>query len=175
MELQVTITPELTLQLLGCVYYGDPFHQAKEWAIENEIGKLWQRFMNLCQKYSNLLAGISSQPNIGYEVHIEPEEYLATRKYYVFAGVQVTSIQEIPLEMFVKVLPKTRYATFTTKVADEKTGLYVLKEWLPQNGLEQAYPYIIEAYNAERFRGVDDPQSEVDWYIPVKEKPQHVL
>jgi AraC family transcriptional regulator len=169
------ITRELALQLLGCVYYGDPFHQAKEWTIENEIGQLWQRFMKLAQKYPSLLAGISSPNNLGYEVHIETEEYLTTRKYYVFVGVEVTSIEEVPLEMFVKVLPKTRYAVFTTKVDDKETGLHVLREWLPQNGFEQAYPYIIEAYSPERFRGVDDPQSEVDWYIPIKEKLKHGL
>lgn len=166
------ITRKLSLKLVGCVYYGDPFHHGEEWTVENEVGKLWQRFMSLSQKYSSLLAGISAKKNSAYEVHIEPEEYRTTKNYYVFVGVEVTSIEEIPLEMFVKVLPETRYALFTTKLKDKHLAAQVLENWIPQNGYEQAYPYIIEAYDANRFRGIDDVTSEIDWYLPVKEKAQ---
>jgi len=166
------ITRNLSLKLVGCVYYGDPFHHAKEWKIENEVGRLWQRFMSLSQKYSSLLSRISAKKNVAYEVHIEPEEYRLTKNYYVFVGIEVTSIEEIPLEMFVKVLPETRYALFTTKLKDKHLAEQVLEKWIPQNGLEQAYPYVIEAYDANRFRSIDDATSEIDWYIPVKEKTQ---
>ena len=66
------------LKLLGCVYYGNPFHSAEEWSYENEIGKLWNRFGELTYKYSKLLKGISIDRDIAYEVHLEPEEFKKT-------------------------------------------------------------------------------------------------
>jgi AraC family transcriptional regulator len=140
----------------------------KEWTIENEIGKIWQRFMSLAGKYSSLLSKISTS-NTCYEVHIEPEEYKTTKNYYVFVGIEVASIKEVPLEMFVKILPATRYAQFTTKTSNKDAGATIIREWLPHNGYVQVYPYIIEAYDSTRFKSVDDPESEIDWYIPVKE------
>jgi hypothetical protein len=41
------VTQKKRLQLLGRTYYGNPFHSAKEWNTENEIGKLLKRFENL--------------------------------------------------------------------------------------------------------------------------------
>ena len=167
--MEPTITQKMSLQLLGCVYYGNPFHSAEEWTIENEVGKVWQRFMNLASKYPSLLSKIGINNNISYEIHIEPEEYKTTKNYYVFVGIEVNTIKEVPLEMFVKILPETRYLKFTTKISDKDSGAYILKEWMPQNGYMQAYPYVIEAYDHKRFRGLGDSESEIDFYIPVKE------
>ena len=82
-----TILEEKTFKLLGCVFYGDPFHSAKEWTYENEIGKLWQRFAKVSYKYSILLKKICTDVDIGYEIHLEPEEYKETRNYYVMVGM----------------------------------------------------------------------------------------
>ncbi len=162
------VTQKKKLQLLGCAYYGNPFHSAKEWNTENEVGKLWKRFANLAGKYSSLLSKISTS-SIFYEIHIEPEEYGATKNYYVFVGIEVIDIREMPLEMVLKILPETRYVQFTTKATSKDTGAVILKEWIPQKGYMQAYPYVIEAYDSNRFKSVDDSESEIDWYIPVKE------
>jgi AraC family transcriptional regulator len=162
------VTQKKRLQLLGCTYYGNPFHSAKEWSTENEIGKLWKRFENLSGKYSQLLSKISTS-TIFYEIHIEPEEYRTTKKYYVFVGIEVIDIKEMPLEMVLKILPETRYIQFTTKATNKDTGAAIFKEWLPRKGYMQAYPYIIEAYDSNLFRSMDDSESEIDWYIPIKE------
>jgi AraC family transcriptional regulator len=163
-----TVTEKRKLQLLGCSYYGNPFHTAKEWDTENEVGKLWKQFMNLSIKYSNMLSRNCTSP-LGYEVHIEPEEYSTTKNYYVFIGVEAANIQEMPLEMVLKILPETRYVKFTTKVANKDVGVAIFREWMPRNGYIQAYPYVIEAYDSNRFKSVEDNESEIDWYIPVKE------
>ncbi|MFW9904591.1 MAG: GyrI-like domain-containing protein [Candidatus Thorarchaeota archaeon] len=157
-------------RLLGCVYYGDPFHEAEEWSYENEIGKLWQRFMDLSfKKYARLLRKICVDNNIAYELHLEPEEYMNTKKYYVFIGMEVESGEEVPLEMFIKVLPKIDYIVFTTTIENkQEQGRYIYKTWLPENGLVQSFPYIIQLYDQRRYRGLEDPKSEIDWYIPVK-------
>ncbi len=170
MTIKPEITPERTFNLLGCVYYGDPFHSAEEWSGENEIGHLWQRFMGLAYKYSILLNKIRVGSQIGYELHIEPEEYKKTKQYYVFVGIEVSSVEEAPVEMFIKTLPTTKYLVYTTKVHDANAVEYLFKDWIPKNGYEQAYPYIIQAYDNKRFKGMDDKDSEIDWYIPIKKK-----
>ncbi|MFX0124153.1 MAG: GyrI-like domain-containing protein [Candidatus Hodarchaeota archaeon] len=156
-------------KLLGCVFYGDPFHEAEEWSYENEIGKLWNRFMTLYHKYASLMKKICVDSNIAYELHLEPEEYMKTRNYYVLVGVEVDTIAEVPLEMFVKVLPKLNYVVFTTTLENKlERGGYIYKTWLPEKGYEQIFPYLIQMYDQKRYKGLEHPESEIDWYIPVK-------
>ena len=73
------IVEEKVFKLLGCVYYGDPFHSAKGWDPENEIGKTWIRFGNLYYKYKDFLETIKSGEYSGFEVHIEPDDYKKPR------------------------------------------------------------------------------------------------
>lgn len=154
---------------MGCVYYGNPFHNAKEWSYENEIGKLWERFGTLVYKYRSLLKKISLENDIAYELHLEPEEFKKTMNYYVFVGMEVIKTDEIPLEMFVKILPKTNYVVFTTTMEDKfEMGGYMYKKWLPEHNYEQCFPYILQMYDRKRYTGLEDPKSEIDWFIPVK-------
>ncbi|TXT67072.1 MAG: hypothetical protein BAJALOKI1v1_190015 [Promethearchaeota archaeon] len=158
-------------RLLGCVYYGDPFHfhSKKEWTYENEIGLLWKRFGGLIRKYSILLDKINANPEFGYEVHLEPEEYRETKQYYVIVGIEVNNIEEIPLEMFIKILPRTDYILVTTKVNSSNTEIQDLyDEWIPKNNYQNSYPYLIQAYEQKRYFGLENPASEIDWYIPIK-------
>jgi len=163
------ILEEKSFQLLGCVFYGDPFHSAKEWTYENEIGKLWERFGKLSYKYSKLLGKISTERNVAYEIHLEPEEFKKTKEYYVMVGMEVDNLDEIPLEMFIKIMPNSTYVVFTTTMEEKfKKGAYIYREWIPENGWKQSFPYILQGYDGARYKGLDDPKSEIDWYIPVK-------
>ncbi len=165
------IIEEKSFAFIGCVFYGDPFHAAKEWTIENEIGKLWQRFMKLAFSRKNWrLIKKAANSTISYELHIEPEEYIETRNYYVFVGFEITDYPEVPLEMFLKTLPRIKYLTFTAKAIDLDSGEYYFKNWLPQSKYEQAYPYVIQSYDAQRFKSLEDEESEIDWFIPIKQK-----
>jgi AraC family transcriptional regulator len=167
--MEVSILEEKSFRLLGCVFYGDPFHSAEEWSIENEVGKLWQRFGALTYKYNLLMNKISLDTNIAWELHLEPEEFKETKNYYLMVAMEISSIDEIPLEMFINILPKTTYAVFTSTMANKfETGGYVYKEWMPRNGYEQGYPYVLQMYDRRRYKGLDDPKSEIDWYIPIK-------
>ncbi len=47
-------------------------------------------------------------PNLGYEIHIAPEEERGTKNFYIFVGVEVEKLDVIPIEMFGKVLPLLR-------------------------------------------------------------------
>lgn len=164
-----------SLHLLGCVFYGDPFHDAKEWTYENEIGALWNRFMRIYSKYRYLLDSINNDRDIGYEMHLEPSEYETTRKYYVFVGLAIKNLSEIPLEMYYKPLPQVQYLQFTTKTQDHAKSEYIFRKWLlnEESSYRQAFPYVIQMYNSRRYRGLEDPTSEIDWLIPIQERPKN--
>jgi AraC family transcriptional regulator len=49
-------------------------------------------------------------------------------------------------------------------------GEYICQEWLPNSEYEEAYPYLMLAYYKSRYYGLDDENSEIDYYIPVKLK-----
>jgi AraC family transcriptional regulator len=150
--------------LVGMVFYGDPFKNQAGWSQENEIGKLWKRFVAREKTIKNRVG------NGGYEVHIEPEEYEETKNYYVFVGVEVEKVENLPLEMFTKILPATKYAVFTLKGKEITSNWQdkIYKEWLPQSGYEEAHKFTIEYYD-DRFKGIDNTESELDIYVPIKQ------
>jgi len=123
-KIEYKIIQERSFMFIGCVFYGDPFHSAKEWNIENEIGKLWKRYGELLRKNWSSLKEFLVDFNISYELHIEPKEYVETRNYYVFTGTEIREYEKVPLEMFIKILPKTRYLMFTAKAIDLDSGEY---------------------------------------------------
>ena len=160
-----------SFKLLGCVYYGDPFHSAKGWDPKNEIGNTWNRFGYLYGKYKEFLDRIREGNVFGYEVHIEPGDYTKKKKFHVFVGLEVKSLDFFPLDMFYKELPKTKYLFFSTKYRGEECE-YIFSKWLPESKYEQSYPYIMQSYSPERWKGEDNPDSLMDWHIPIKEKEE---
>jgi AraC family transcriptional regulator len=165
---KIRITGEISLKLVGCVYYGDPFHSNEEWSVKNEIGLLWARFYKLYQKFAHVLQN-EAVDDVAYEVHLQPEDYHKTGRFYVYVGVEVKKLENMPMEMFCKVLPSTRYAVFTFKGDDMFSGgEYIWNEWIPHSEYDEAYPYMILAYHRNQYRGMEDPESEVDFYVPIK-------
>jgi AraC family transcriptional regulator len=161
MEPKILEVEELTL--VGMVFYGDPFKDAGGWSEENEIGKLWSRFVAKEELVRNVTG------HGGYEVHIEPEGRKDTSEYCVFVGVKVGEVENQPLEMFTKVLPAGTYAVFTMKgeeiTSDWSKAIYY--EWMPESGYVERAKYLIEFYDEKRFKGMDNPDSELDIYVPV--------
>ena len=154
--------------LAGMVYYGDPF-AAGGWSQENEIGKLWTRFNAFWDEHQASIRHVAD-PNVGYEVHIEPQEYAETGNFYVMVGVEIAEIEDLPLELSVKVLPAGTYAVFTLR-GPEITSNWpdaIYKGWLPGSGYEEAHKVTVECYDGDRFKGVDDPDSELDIWVPIK-------
>ncbi|MBD3253485.1 MAG: AraC family transcriptional regulator [Candidatus Lokiarchaeota archaeon] len=163
------ILGEKVFKLLGCVYYGNPFHSAKSWDPNNEIGNTWRRFEALGKKYWKFLNKIKAGEAYGYELHIEPVDYDANRKFHVFVGIEVKNHDFFPLEMFYKELPRTKYLFFNTKYKGEESE-YVFTKWLPESNFETSFPYIMQSYHPDRWNNNDIEGSLMDWYLPIKEK-----
>ena len=163
------ITEPTILNLMGCVYYGNPFHSAGEWSYDNEIGNLWKRFMKLSMgHYRSFFQKVAKEPGIAYEMHLETSEFKETKRYYVFVGIETKKINNQPLELFTKILPETQYLQFTSKADDSKDADYIMRKWLntKSTGYRQNYPFILQRYD-ERYKGLHDLDSEIDWMIPI--------
>ena len=158
------------LQLVGFSFYGDPFRLSPGWTEENEIGRLWGRFMAYATQHREQMAAFVVNPGIAYEVHIYNDDTAVTGIYEVFVGVALADAALAPLETVIKVLPATQYAVFTIRgqaiVGDWPLAIY--QEWLPTSGYELAHTFHIQ-YHDGSFKGFDRlDESSLDVYVPVK-------
>ena len=174
-EIIPKISEQKQLIILGCNFYGDPFHSAGEWSRENEIGKLWKRFIENYQKYQFILEKLNILPGKSFEIHFEPRDYQQSKKFEVYVGIAIDQIiEEIPLEFVLKILPPTKYASVTTYGSNYSTVEFLFSQWLKsqKTKYKQSYPFLIEYYDNKRFNpnNWEDPKSEIDWWIPVVEK-----
>jgi AraC family transcriptional regulator len=164
------ITEALSLKLVGCVYYGNPFHSHKGGSIKNEIGRLWERFGKTYSKHINELKSIIVEENVAWEAHIQTEECATTKEYTVFAGIQVTRPPAKPIDFFYKEFPETKYAVFRLKGQEFSEGVgYIYSEWLPASKYKESYGYMLWRYD-ESTKSLDDPACILEAYIPVEEK-----
>jgi AraC family transcriptional regulator len=154
--------------LVGMDFYGNPYREAGGWSTQNDIGQLWQRFSNFYEKRKDSIRHLVSES--GYELWIDFEGEEDTKNNYIFVGVEVEKLDNLPLELVARILPETRYAVFALKGDEFKSDWpsRVLSEWLPEAGLEQSFTYIIEYYDPQRFQGLDSADSELDIYVPVR-------
>lgn len=163
---QIFEKPEILL--VGVSFFGDPFSMSAEWTEENEIGRLWNRFFAYLRKHPNHIKHVANH-KIAYEVHIEHEETALKGYYEVFVGIEVMQLENIPVELLVKILPATTYAVFTLCgqqiISDWPREIY--QHWLPDSGYRNAHPYSFQLYD-QRFHGLDKlDESVLDVYVPV--------
>ena len=154
------------ITLVGMDFYGNPFQNGEGWSVGNAIGQLWQRFNSFYEKKKDLIKHLASES--GYELWIDFEGEEETQKGYIFVGVEVEKLDELPLELIARILPETRYAVFTLKGDDIKSDWpSKILDWVSEAGLKQSFTYIFDYYDPQRFKGMDSPDSELDVYVPV--------
>jgi AraC family transcriptional regulator len=164
------ITEKITLKLTGMVYYGNPVHSYEGWDVQNEIGKLWTRFTEVCLLNEEFIKKYTTEPNIAYEAHIAyPDQ--PDQEYHIFVGIRTEGPISTPIELFYKEMPATKYAIFTGRGTDMPAQMEkIYTEWLPNSPYIESYPMLIERYDQTRFKGLNDPDSEIDFMVPIKEK-----
>lgn len=167
--MEYKIVDKEQLIIVGMNYYGDPFMTGGAWSVDNAIGKLWGRFMEFLNKYPEKISGRMNESEF-YEFHIKTDGFEETGEYSIMIGVQVTSINNIPIELVAKVAPPLKYMVVNLK------GEEIISDWpqiistrlLPEAGYKEASNFSFELYD-ERFKGMDHVEgSEVDVYIPVE-------
>jgi predicted transcriptional regulator YdeE len=156
------------LLLAGFSFFGDPFAFSDGWSMDNEIGRLWQRFRVFFDAHDQHLPGMTDEDAM-FEVHLEHPETQSKGLFEVFVGVPVEGLGDLPVELVVKVLPSTPYAVFTLRgtAITGDWGREIYQEWLPQSAYREAYPYSFQYYD-ERFKGLEQiEESILDIYVPV--------
>lgn len=156
--------------IAGMDFYGNPF-TGEGWSEENEIGKLWSRYGAFMEANADR-AKNAVDPNLAFEAHYEPAEYGETKNFYVMVGAEVSAVDELPLELCVRVFPATTYAVFTFAGEEIKSNWpdRIFKQWMPGSGYEEAHKFIFEVYDGARFKGMDKlAESELDVYVPIRQ------
>ena len=166
--MEPTMIEKRQMMLLGFSFFGDPFKISGGWTEENEIGRLWKRFMAYFPEHRRRIRHVVTDA-VMYEVHIEHEETALTGEYEVFVGLEVEKLEDVPVEMLVKILPAAIYAVFTLEgeqiVSDWSM---MIQEWMVSAGYEPVYTYGFQLYD-ERFKGLDNlAESVLAVYVPVK-------
>jgi len=167
--LKALITERDHILLAGFSFFGDPFSHNDTWSEENEIGKLWKRFMSY-------IFGAGKEHlkrckcDAFYEIHITHSETEKLGLFEVFVGVEVEEPFDMPEQIVLKVLPPSRYAVFTLQgqdiVADWSHEIY--NEWMPTSGYKKSHDYNFQLYDS-RFKGMDKiDESILDLYVPIK-------
>lgn len=155
------------LKMSGFVFYGDPFSTRAGWDGENEIGKLWKRFMAYVTSEEK---NFQMSDSFIYEVHIYNMETTDTGVFEVFVGAPALS-EVSSYELSTKYFDASQYLHFTL------TGPEIMSDWwqaletdiLPKLKLKRRYPYILQRYD-ERFKGINEiNESEMEVLIPVEE------
>jgi AraC family transcriptional regulator len=165
---QYAVTNKKKITLVGMDFYGNPYKEAGGWSMQNAIGQLWKRFSAFYDTNKTRIRHLVSDS--GYEVWVDFEGKHEQKEDYIFVGVAVKKLEDVPLELVARVLPETKYAVFTLKGDAIKSDwpAKAATEWLTDIGLRRSYPYIIEYYDSKRFKGMDDKDAELDIYVPVK-------
>ena len=158
------------MTLVGLDFFGDPFRNSAGWTEENEIGRLWKRFMAYWREHPRFFSDAVN--DVIFEVHIIHHETERTGEFEVFVGMEVHSLGSVPVELAVKMLPSTTYASFELEgnaiVGDWPRLIYT--DWMPASGFESAFPFNLQRYD-RRFRGMDRiDESIIDVWVPVRDR-----
>ena len=167
--MEPTIVERDQILLAGFSFFGDPFAASGGWTEENEIGRLWARFFAYLEQHSREIPPTAVR-DTSYELHITHDETSEKGHYEVFVGIHCPTIEGLPPQLSVKVLPAGEYATATLRgpeiTSDWAQRIY--QEWLPEAGYGQVHDFMYELYD-QRFKGLDQLEdSEVDIYIPIR-------
>jgi predicted transcriptional regulator YdeE len=166
-----TIVERETILLAGFSFFGNPFGSKDPWSEENEIGQLWQRLMTFMQIEADAFGQFAVEPDVFYEVHLFHPSTEETGDFEIFVGTAVSRLDDIPVELVVKVLPATPYAIFTLR-GEAISGdwhLEIYQQWMPRAGYVSSYPFSFQCYD-RRFKGLENlADSELDVYIPIRE------
>jgi predicted transcriptional regulator YdeE len=154
--------------LAGLSFFGDPFGISTAWSEENEIGRLWKRFMAFVGEHGDRILYATGAQAM-YEVHVYHPETAETGEVEVFVGLEVEQLDDLPLELLAKILPPTRYAVFTLQGEEIVSDwpLLIYEDWLPASAYQNAHPYSFQRYD-ERFLGMDRVEESVlEVYVPI--------
>lgn len=155
--------------LAGISFFGDPFSESGGWTEENEIGRLWKRFMTLSGTYRESMPPLDDVQSM-YEIHAWDAQTAETGHYEVFVGYPVVDVLGIPITMLAKVLPASRFAVFTLEgeAIHDQDNYVQMDVWIEEHGCQRGASWMYNLYD-DRYKGIDRmSESIIDVYLPIK-------
>ena len=153
------------LLVVGVPYFGEPS--------KGEFSQVWSRLEPVSSQISNQKPEGPGLAPVMYGVEGYSADMATSGRWFYLAGVEVTTLDDVPVQAVAKVIPARRYAVFPYQgLLPGQIGevfQYAYKEWLPRSGYEQAGPFDLERYD-HRFLAGQNPQSVVDVCIPIVKK-----
>ena len=150
------------------------FTTLKSNAKNMDIGKLWARFNARMDEIAGRI-----DPSVAYGICGDPADEETSQcetteetEFAELVGVEVSDFGRVPDGMIGRTLPGRTYAVFTHKgrlFPDylQQTYAYIYGTWIPRSGYEMHGGFDLEYYD-QRFTGVDDFDSELDIYVPIR-------
>lgn len=137
--------------------------------LEDTTAQLWRGFMPRRKEINNVV-GIEL-----YSIQVFPDTYFNSfslyKKFEKWAAVEVTAAGKAPEGMEVISVPLGLYAVFVHKgtIMEGNIALQnIFKKWIPHSNYEvDLRPHI--TIMGEKYKH-DDPQSEEEFWIPMKAK-----
>ncbi|MDK9701209.1 MAG: GyrI-like domain-containing protein [bacterium] len=138
----------------------------------NQIPKYWEMFIPREKEVKAI-----ADPNISYGFCFMDDEQCDEEneetEFTVFIGLPVTKVDQIPDGMKYRTIPACEYVVFTHKGKFNPNGLqrsygYIYGVWLPKSNLKIESRFNFEYYEKGRFKGVDNDDTEIDIYVPLK-------
>ncbi len=138
---------------------------------ENKTGMLWGKFMPRRKEIKNTVSNDLYSMQV-YEPSLEMKDFNLKTTFVKWAAIEVTDFDTIPKDMESYTLIGGKYVVFRHKgtlAGFVKTTNYIYNEWLPNS------EYILDAREhfeilGENYYGPNDPNSEEDVWIPIRDK-----
>ncbi|MDN5201914.1 AraC family transcriptional regulator [Fulvivirgaceae bacterium BMA10] len=137
--------------------------------VDNRIPLLWQTFMKRIHeiKYNKNTGRYGLHP---YDSELTMESLSETWEFEKWATVEVTDPDQVPEGMETYILQAGKYAVFSHKSGI--TGIqmsfeYIYGTWLQNSEYQLDARDDFERYG-EKFYGHENPDSEVEFWIPIK-------
>jgi AraC family transcriptional regulator len=130
----------------------------------DEVSKLWNEFNS---RYSEIEDKVLPCSSFGYESY--GEDFHTTGDFTYMAGVEVTSVDNIPEGMDYVEIPANKYAVFAIPAIIETLPnaiCSIYSKWIPECGLKVNGCYDFEYYD-ETFKA-NDATSNIYFCVPVK-------
>ncbi len=128
---------------------------------------------DICRLWDEFTANRNITNRLGeadYELHIfDPSD---PPRHICLTGTAVSKVEDLPLNLFAKTIPAGKYAVFTLRMADGgfPHAYQFMEKWLADQDYESPdaahHRFEVQVYD-QRFEGLDNPESEIDFLIPL--------
>lgn len=134
---------------------------------ENIAGRLWHSFIQRRGEIKNILT------NELFSVAVYPEGFFSSipdpdRHFDKWAAIETGDFDDVPAGMESLVIAEGEYVTTTFRglSSDNEVFMYLISEWIPQNGYRVDDRPHFEILG-EKYKN-NDPHSEEEIWIPVR-------